>query len=168
MSIKRSSTVTNIVDIITVDHHKLTIPAGSTLTVYRVKRNGTVYCHHDNHRYNVIVTTKDNLKEVPKSNPVKVNDIFYTSWGYDQTNIDFYMVVDITKSSVKVVSLGSDRTYTGHMQGTCVPNLNAKGTITMTKRINTISNNNTPYFKVSSYATAFPYNNKPMNFSEWA
>lgn len=166
MSIKRFSTVTNIVDIITVDRNKLTIPAGSTLTVYKVKRNGTVYCHHDNHRYNVIVTTKNNLKEVTQSNPVKVNDIFYTSWGYDQTNIDFYMVVDITQSSVKVVSLGSDRTYTGSMQGTCVPNLNTKGTDIMTKRINIY--NNKPTFKVASYATAFPYNNKPMNFTEWA
>ena len=166
MAIKRNSTVTNIVDIITVDHHKITIPAGSTLTVYKVKRNGNVYCHHDTHRYNVIVTTKDNLKEVTQSNPVKINDIFYTSWGYDQTNIDFYMVVDVLKSSVKVVSIGEDRTYTGPMQGTCVPNISTKGTKVMTKRINIY--NNKPTFKVASYATAFPYNNKPMSFTEWA
>lgn len=166
MAIKRSSTVTNIVDIITVDHHKITIPAGSTLTVYKVNRKGYVYCYHDNHRFNVIVTTKDNLKEVPQSNPVKVNDIFYTSWGYDQTNIDFYMVVEVLKSSVKVVSIGEDRTYTGPMQGTCVPNLSTKGTKVMTKRINV--HNNKPSFKVSSFATAYPYNNKPMCFTEWA
>jgi hypothetical protein len=84
MAIKRYSTVTNIVDIITVDSSKTTIPAGSTLTVYKVNRKGYVYCSHENHRFNVIVTTKDNLKEVPQSNPVKVNDIFYSSWGYER------------------------------------------------------------------------------------
>ena len=167
MSIKRCSTVTNIVDInATSGYQPITIPAGSTLTVYKVKRSGHIYCHSEQYRFTTIITIKDNLKEVTQSNPVKVNDIFYTSWGYDQTNIDFYMVVDITKSSVKVVSLGSDRTYTGSMQGTCVPNLNTKGTKVMTKRINIY--NNKPCFKVASYATAFPYNNKPMCFSEWA
>lgn len=35
---------------------------------------------------------------------VKVGDFFYTSWGYDQTNVDFYKVVGMTASgkSVKV------------------------------------------------------------------
>ena len=41
-----------------------------------------------------------------------------------------------------------------------------KGTKVMTKRINIY--NNKPTFKVASYATAFPYNNKPMSFTEWA
>jgi len=166
MAIKRSSTVTNIVDIITVDRQAITIPAGSTLTVYKVKRNGTVYCHHDTHRFNVIVTTKNNLKEVVQSNPVKINDIFYSSWGYDQTNIDFYMVVDVTKSSVKVVSIGEDRTYTGPMQGNCVPNLSAKGNKIITKRLNYY--NNKPSFKIASYASAYPWNGQPMCFTEWA
>ena len=167
MSIKRSSTVTNTVSINGMDGYQpITIPAGSTLTVQKVNRQGHVYCQSVQYRYATIVTTKDNLTEVVQSNPVKINDIFYSSWGYDQTNIDFYMVVDITQSSVKVVSLGSDRTYTGSMQGTCVPNLSTKGTKVMTKRINIY--NNKPCFKVASYATAFPYNNKPMCFSEWA
>ena len=167
MSIKRFSSVTNTVSINGMDGYQpITIAAGSTLTVKKVNRKGHIYCQSAQHRYATIVTTKDNLTEVVQSNPVKVNDIFYTSWGYDQTNIDFYMVVDITKSSVKVVSLGSDRTYTGSMQGTCVPNINTKGTDIMTKRINIY--NNKPSFKVASYATAWPYDNKPMNFTEWA
>jgi hypothetical protein len=30
---------------------------------------------------------------------VKVGDIFYESWGYDQTNIDFCQVVEVSKTS---------------------------------------------------------------------
>ena len=39
---------------------------------------------------------------------VKINDIFYASWGYDQTNIDFVKVIDISKTgkTVKAVSIG--------------------------------------------------------------
>jgi hypothetical protein len=45
------------------------------------------------------------LKEygkVPKVRRAKVGDIFYASWGYDQTNIDFYQIVGLTKKSAKV------------------------------------------------------------------
>ena len=32
------------------------------------------------------------------NHPLKVGDILYSSWGYDQTNIDFYEVMRVTKS----------------------------------------------------------------------
>lgn len=35
-------------------------------------------------------------------NPFKVGDILYDSWGYDQTNIDFFQVVEIGPKSVKI------------------------------------------------------------------
>lgn len=44
------------------------------------------------------------MSTVTEAVEVKVGDFFYSSWGYDQTNIDFYKVVGTTKSgkSVKV------------------------------------------------------------------
>lgn len=33
---------------------------------------------------------------------VKLGDIFVCSWGYDQTNVDFYKVVGVTAKSVKI------------------------------------------------------------------
>jgi len=33
---------------------------------------------------------------------VKVGDIYYTSWGYDQTNINFYQVVDVKGETTAV------------------------------------------------------------------
>ena len=40
--------------------------------------------------------------------PVCMGDIFESSWGYDQTNIDYYLVVGLTSSgkSVRVVKIG--------------------------------------------------------------
>ena len=37
---------------------------------------------------------------------IEVGDIFRASWGYDQTNIDYYKVVRKTKKMVEVVEIG--------------------------------------------------------------
>lgn len=33
---------------------------------------------------------------------IQVGDIYYTSWGYDQTNVDFYQVIDVREKSITV------------------------------------------------------------------
>ena len=39
---------------------------------------------------------------------VKIGDIFYSSWGYDQTNIDYYMVTKIIgKTFVEIQKIES-------------------------------------------------------------
>jgi hypothetical protein len=40
-------------------------------------------------------------------NPLKAGDVLVSSWGYDQTNIDFYEVVSVKAKSVKIMKIGS-------------------------------------------------------------
>jgi len=40
----------------------------------------------------------------------QVGEIFYESWGYDQTNIDFYQLVEVSKKSVLLQRIGATRT----------------------------------------------------------
>lgn len=40
-------------------------------------------------------------------NPFKVGDLLYDSWGYDQTNIDFYQVTEVGKMSVVIRRIAS-------------------------------------------------------------
>jgi hypothetical protein len=43
---------------------------------------------------------------VPAPTPTpKVGDILVSSWGYDQTNIDWYKVVAVTKASIRIVQI---------------------------------------------------------------
>jgi hypothetical protein len=51
---------------------------------------------------------KNKQKEARKnvSEYFKVGDILYDSWGYDQTNIDFYQVTRITGQSVWIRPIG--------------------------------------------------------------
>lgn len=54
-------------------------------------------------------------------NDVKVGDIFYASWGYEQTNIDFFQVVAKNKSMLTLRELKYTREITGHDQGYLTP-----------------------------------------------
>ena len=50
-----------------------------------------------------------------------MGDIMYSSWGYDQTNVDFYKVVRVTKASAWLQPIGSKgcwRARTGLCAGT--------------------------------------------------
>lgn len=55
---------------------------------------------------------------------ININDILYSSWGYEQTNIDYYQVVRKTAKKLWVRKLKSTRTETGFMSGPCVPHPN--------------------------------------------
>jgi hypothetical protein len=53
---------------------------------------------------------------------LKVGDVLRTSWGYDQTNVEFFEVVKlIGRSMVEVRELEQEREATGWEQGRCVP-----------------------------------------------
>lgn len=57
-----------------------------------------------------------------KAHGLKVGDVLRASWGYDQTNIDYYQVVELVgKRSVKVREIGQERFDVGHLAGKCVP-----------------------------------------------
>lgn len=60
---------------------------------------------NDSHTYlNFLIKKLENQDEF-----VKVGDLFYSSWGYEQTNVEFFKVVGLTKSgkSAKVRQIGS-------------------------------------------------------------
>ena len=52
---------------------------------------------------------------------LRVGDILYSSWGWEQTNIDFYQVVAIRGSAVDLRQLDQRTTEDGYMCGTTVP-----------------------------------------------
>ena len=49
-------------------------------------------------------------QEKNKHDRVKINDVFHSSWGYEQTNTEFYKVVEISKTgkTCKVVQVASE------------------------------------------------------------
>ena len=57
-----------------------------------------------------MTTNQKELKKLARvnfKNPYKVGDILHHSWGYDQTNCDFYQVVEVKKASVILKKIGA-------------------------------------------------------------
>ncbi len=55
------------------------------------------------------LTKKEKGKYVKShfKNPFKLGDIIHHSWGYGQTNCDFYQVVRVTTASIEVQAIGT-------------------------------------------------------------
>ena len=57
------------------------------------------------------------MKSIRVPENIKVGTILYESWGYDQTNIDFYQVVRVSDKSVWFSPIKSNTVETGFMCG---------------------------------------------------
>jgi hypothetical protein len=94
------------------------------------------------------------LQKAPHT--MQIGDILYSSWGYDQTNIDYYEVVGVTKKCVKIRSIESDifgRDEWGQ-SGKCRPAPGKfKGQI-QNKLVQNVEDR--VYLKIASYAFAYP------------
>ena len=88
---------------------------------------------------------------------IKVGDIFVDSWGYDQTNIDFYLVTKKLKASIKIVKIGSKVVATSIGSEMVVPVPDAVIGEEKTK----IPQDG--YIKTSSYSLARLWDGKPMH-----
>lgn len=57
-----------------------------------------------------------------KQELLKVGDVLSCSWGYDQTNVDYFQVVELFgKRGVVIRKIACESIDTGFMQGKCVP-----------------------------------------------
>lgn len=83
-----------------------------------------------------------------------VGDIFYASWGYDQTNVDWYQVVGVTRANIKVKPIGS-WIVDGRVMPAVDEFLDAEAA-PVTKRVRTYDHGNGPTkaFTLNSYSSA--------------
>lgn len=51
----------------------------------------------------------------------KVGELLRTHWGYDQTNIEYFEVVEVKGKHVILREIAQETIATGHDQGKCVP-----------------------------------------------
>lgn len=100
--------------------------------------------------------------------PVRKGDIFVSSWGYDQTNVDFYEVVKVSgPRTVQVVKIGQCVDYAGSGSDRVVPDRRVRLSEPMTKRLRPAYYNDEWVFKVASYADAYTWDGSPRHQTAW-
>lgn len=53
------------------------------------------------------LNTSNRISTKDLRNPYKVGQILHYSWGYDQTNCEFYQVTEVTKGTVTIRQIGT-------------------------------------------------------------
>lgn len=92
---------------------------------------------------------------------VIVGDIFYSSWGYDQTNVDFYQVVKVGPAMISMRKVHSKVvSRRGEPQEYVEPVSNSFTGPVFNKKLNT-SYDGRPMVKIESYAHAYKWDGKP-------
>lgn len=168
MKIKKNDKVT-LNKPLSLPYHKDPLPAGTELIVWKAHRDGNLACSCQTNRssFTVYVQASD-VTLVPRNVTMpKVGDLFYSSWGYDQTNIDFYQVTAVKGKMIEATPIAGQSTYDQPMAGHTKPRPNHFAGETRRYLVR-FDSKNTPYFKVASYAHAWPTTADETHFfSEW-
>lgn len=94
---------------------------------------------------------------------LEVNDILYSSWGYDQTNIDYYKVKKLVgKTMVEVVKIESKLAdeQGSYTTDTVLPYPAAEGTRTYRRKVHT-EDPERPGVMISSFQWAVLWDGRP-------
>lgn len=111
-------------------------------------------------------------KKTAMPNPVdlgvEVGTIFVSSWGYDQTNVDFYQVIRLMPASVELRPIGKHYTETGFMSGTSVPIPDNFVGGPFTKRVTGGWRGDGAWINLTSYSGASVWDGQPERESHYA
>ena len=93
--------------------------------------------------------------EQAKPVAVAVGDVFEASWGYDQTNIDYYQVVRVVgPKTVEIRKISGIAWDTGSMQGRSVPSVDSFIGPPMVKRVKPAGDGGAAVM-IASYCNAY-------------
>jgi len=98
---------------------------------------------------------KAKAAEAQANHGVKVGDVFRSSWGYDQTNVDYYQVVAVGKKTATFCKIAQLSESDGFLQGNCVPAPNQFISKPFKKLIQKSSTESSAYIKIYSFANAY-------------
>ena len=114
---------------------------------------------------NIDALAKRMLQYEKEKQQMTVGTILYSSWGCEQTNINFYVIVERKKDFVILQEVGTIKTYDKHFddRGECVPDVTKKIGEPFRKKINNYGGVN-----LNTYSWCGLWDNKPKSWSSYA
>ena len=105
-------------------------------------------------------------------NPAKIGDLLVCAWGYDQTNVDFYQVVDTTNKGVYLRRIaGKSCEWYGPMSDhvRALKDCFVKDAPKLYRRVQpmVVKDMGSYYINMTSYASAIPTNEQEKHYRSW-
>lgn len=94
---------------------------------------------------------------------IQKGSILVSSWGYEQTNIDFYEVIERKGKTITLQPIGNELVESGDMVGKVIADRTNKTGETFRKRIDKYASAN-----LTSYSSARIWDGTPQRFSSYA
>lgn len=120
------------------------------MAMERIRREAERFRRHDE----AIARSSEEFRR-----SLHVGDILYSSWGWEQTNIDFYQVIAIRGCTVQLRQLDQQITEDGYMCGTTVPVPDVFKGKALSRRMMK------DYIRIDSYRTAWKWDGQPLRCS---
>lgn len=139
--------------------------AGKSLAGTKTKKKAPAKSYHkDTKSHNVRISV---MSGVEKS-VINKGDFLVCTWGYDQTNVDFYYVTKISKGWAYIIPAGNKilEYNSNYMSGRVIPAEPKFTAKPMRKKIKKYSDQE--YVGISTYSVAFKYDGKPVTFTNYA
>lgn len=102
-------------------------------------------------------------------NPFKPGSILVCRWGWEQTNIDFYMVVSTSNTMATLQQVVSVQIPTGDMTYEAMPNTSQTVGEPFRRKVKSCTAKGIePFCKIEDYASAREWDGKPKHGSSYA
>lgn len=102
---------------------------------------------------------------------IEVGSILVSTWGYEQTNVDFYKVLEVKGDFAKIVQIGAKQISDGPqtMTGRSVPNESVTVGSPMRRKIKRKGDGglSSDAIRLTSYSGAYPWDGKPVSYSSY-
>ncbi|WP_230599322.1 hypothetical protein [Xanthomonas albilineans] len=105
----------------------------------------------------------DRRASAKRPHTLTVGTVLVSSYGYEQTNVDFYEVIAVENRTVTLRQLAQERQDTSHMSGTTTPVPGHYTGDSIRKRVNPRNS-----VKLSSSSYAYPWDGRPQYWSSYA
>jgi len=149
-------------------HGKLTKPLYNYLCPNAARRERAVREHFESRRASLAAKAKRAAEDAAaraKGHGCEVGSIFVCSWGYEQTNIDWYQVVELRGKSTVVIrqihSADASNGNEGWAQGKSIPAIDHFKGDAMVKRIAR------GRIAIESYASAYLWDGRPRHWTAY-
>lgn len=112
-----------------------------------------------------VATNTKNKKRI-SGLPIGQGDYLVSTWGYDQTNVDFYYVTKVSKGSAYIIPASQKVVEFGDMQGKVVPKEPNFNENPVRRKIKKYSGGE--YISLNTFSIARKWEGNPVFYSSYA